>query len=168
MSPLKFTKYEKNSLASIIDSENSDARAYINYSCGNVIMVNDAMELEKYPQSITNDRLIYRGYTVSSLNPNVEKPFMGKNAASKASEIWQEKAKEAKANYVALNEELEKEIEMVTNAVYNHSDKGRVDTLFDEVLKDADALQHCLRNPMEDFWYERGRVPAILKELGVE
>jgi len=103
----KFTKYEKNSLASIIDSENSDARAYINYSCGNVIMVNDAMELEKYPQSITNDRLIYRGYTVSSLNPNVEKPFMGKNAASKASEIWQEKAKEAKANYVALNEELE-------------------------------------------------------------
>ena len=32
---------------------------------------------------------------------------MGKNAASKASEIWQEKAKEAKANYVALNEELE-------------------------------------------------------------
>lgn len=60
------------------------------------------------------------------------------------------------------------EIEMITNAVYNHSDKGRVDTPFDEVLKDADALQHCLRNPMEDFWYERGRVPAILKELGVE
>lgn len=103
----KYTKYEKNSLASIIDSENSDARAYINYSCGSVIMVNDAMELEKYPQSITNDRLIYRGYTVSSLNPNVEKPFMGKNAASKATEIWQEKAKQAKEAYVTLNEELE-------------------------------------------------------------
>ena len=62
----------------------------------------------------------------------------------------------------------DEEIEMITNAVYNHSDKGRVDTLFDEVLKDADALQHCLRNPMEDFWFHRGRVPAILKELGAE
>ncbi|MGM9969391.1 MAG: ATP-binding protein [Anaeroplasma sp.] len=103
----KYKTYEKNSLASIIESENSDARAYINYSCGNVIMVNDAMELEKYPTSITNDRLLYRGYTVTSLNPNIEKPFMGKNAASKSQEIWQEKAKEAKNNYSILNSELE-------------------------------------------------------------
>ncbi|MBQ3253942.1 MAG: hypothetical protein IJA65_05230, partial [Acholeplasmatales bacterium] len=103
----KYTKYEKNSLASIIDSENTDARAYINYSCGNVIMVNDAMELEQYPTSITNDRLLYRGYTVTSLNPNIEKPFMGKNAASKAQEIWQEKAREAKESYVELNQQLE-------------------------------------------------------------
>jgi len=61
----------------------------------------------------------------------------------------------------------EEEIEMVTNAVYNHSDKGRVDTPFDEVLKDADALQHFLRNPMEDFWFNRGRVPALVEELGL-
>lgn len=72
-----------------------------------------------------------------------------------------------KALLTETGEFTDEEIEMVTNAVYNHSDKGRVDTSFDEVLKDADALQHCLRNPMEDFWYERGRVPAILKELGV-
>lgn len=61
----------------------------------------------------------------------------------------------------------EEEIEMVTQGVYNHSDKGRVDTPFDEVIKDADALQHFLRNPMEDFWFERGRVPALVKELGL-
>jgi len=61
----------------------------------------------------------------------------------------------------------EEEIEMVTQGVYKHSDKGSVDTPFDEVIKDADALQHFLRNPMEDFWYERGRVPNILKELGL-
>lgn len=73
----------------------------------------------------------------------------------------------AKALLEQTGDFTEEEIEMVTNAVYNHSDKGRVNTPFDEVLKDADALQHCLRNPMEDFWYERGRVPAILKELGV-
>ena len=112
----KYTKYEKNSLASIIDSENADARAFINYTCGNVIMCDDAMELEKYPTSITNDLLIYRGYTVSSLNPNVEKPFMGKNAAQKASAIWQAKANDAKAKYVELNtkiENLSNELELI-------------------------------------------------------
>lgn len=59
------------------------------------------------------------------------------------------------------------EIEIIANGVYNHSDKGRVDTPFDEVIKDADALQHFLRNPMEDFWFNRGRVPALVKELGL-
>ncbi|MBE6137798.1 MAG: hypothetical protein E7176_05325 [Erysipelotrichaceae bacterium] len=103
----KYTSYEKNSLASIIDSENTDARAYINYTCGNVIMCDNAMELEKYSTSITNDLLIYRGYTVSNLNPNVDKPFIGKNAASRASSIWQAKAAEAKGKYVELNERME-------------------------------------------------------------
>ncbi len=112
----KYTSYEKNSLASIIDSENKDARAFINYTCGNVIMCDNAMELEKYPTSITNDLLIYRGYTVSSLNPNVDKPFIGKNAASRASTIWQEKAAQAKSKYVELNarmEALTEELELI-------------------------------------------------------
>ena len=112
----RYTSFEKNSLASIIDSENKDARAFINYTCGNVIMCDNAMELEKYPTSITNDLLIYRGYTVSSLNPNVEKPFIGKNAASRASTIWQEKAAEAKSKYVELNarmEALTEELELI-------------------------------------------------------
>ena len=48
------------------------------------------------------------------------------------------------------------------------SDKRPYDAGNQDLREDADALQHCLRNPMEDFWYGRGRVPAILKELGVE
>lgn len=112
----KFTSYEKNSLASIITSENKDARAFINYTCGNVIMVESAMELEKYPTAITNDYLIYRGYTVTSLNKNIDKPFIGKNAASKASEIWNQKAAEAKSRYVELNSKMDKlssELELI-------------------------------------------------------
>ena len=103
----RFTKYEPKSLASIIESENADARGFINYSCGNVIMVDDPMDLEKYSTSITNDGLIYRGYTVTNLNPNVEKPFMGKNAASKSQEIWQERARNVKDEYIELNEQQE-------------------------------------------------------------
>ena len=72
-----------------------------------------------------------------------------------------------KALLTETGEFTEEEIEMVTQGVYNHSDKGSVNTPFDEVIKDADALQHFLRNPMEDFWFERGRVPKILEELGL-
>ena len=103
----KYKSYENNSLASIIDSENQDARCYINYTCGNVIMCNDAMELEKYQTSISNDLLIYRGYAVTSLNPNVEKPFIGKNAASKQAVLWHEKADIVKKEYLSLNARIE-------------------------------------------------------------
>ena len=48
-------------------------------------------------------------------------------------------APHVKALLEQTGEFTDEEIEMVTNAVYNHSDKGRVDTPFDEVLKDADA-----------------------------
>ena len=112
----KFTKYEPNSLASVIESENKDARAYINYLCGNVIMCDSAMELEKYSTSITRDLLIYRGYTVSDLNPNVEKPFIGKGAAAKALALWQDKANIAKNKYVELNtkiQQIQEELELV-------------------------------------------------------
>ena len=113
----KFKTFEKNSLASIIESDNQDARCYINYTCGSVIMCDDPMELEKYQTSITNDHLLYSGYTVTDLNPNIDKPFMGKNAAAKASSIWAQKAEEAKAKYTSVNQEVElvtREIELLS------------------------------------------------------
>ena len=64
-------------------------------------------------------------------------------------------------------EYTEEEIEMVTQGVYHHSEKGEIGEPFDEVIKDADALQHYLRNPMEDFWFERVRVQELVKELGL-
>ncbi len=103
----RFKTYESKSLASILESENQDARCYINYTCGNVIMCNDAMELENYQTSITNDLLIYRGYAVTNLNPNVEKPFIGKNAASKQAVLWHERADQARNEYVTLNAQIE-------------------------------------------------------------
>lgn len=103
----KYDSYEKNSIASIIDCENKDARCYINYTAGSVIMVDDVTELEKYQTAITNDGLIYRGYTTTNLNPNVQKPLMGKGAAQKLNEIWQKKALEAKSKYTELNSQSE-------------------------------------------------------------
>ena len=40
----------------------------------------------------------------------------------------------------------DEETEKICSAIYNHSDKGTIGSSFDEVLKDADVLQHCLYN----------------------
>ena len=37
--------------------------------------------------------------------------------------------------------------------------------MFDEIIKDADAAQHALRNPMEDYFYQMPRIRQVLDEL---
>lgn len=59
------------------------------------------------------------------------------------------------------------ELNMICQAIYNHSDKNDSGTEFDEILKDADAMQHWLRNPMEDFWYDSIRTQKIIKEFNL-
>lgn len=40
------------------------------------------------------------------------------------------------------------EIKTVFSAVYHHSDKSSVHAPLDELLKDADVMQHCYYNPL--------------------
>ncbi len=61
------------------------------------------------------------------------------------------------------------EIETVVRAVSRHSTKDRIDDPLDEVLKDADVLQHHLYNP--DFMINPGegeRFTSCLHELHIE
>ena len=63
----------------------------------------------------------------------------------------------------------EEEMETVAGAIYHHSDKDTVDSPFDEVLKDADALQHFLIMPLADpAPHEAARVSKLKKERGIQ
>ena len=42
---------------------------------------------------------------------------------------------------------LDHEIETISHAIYCHSDKASVNSALDEILKDADVLQHYLYDP---------------------
>ena len=113
-----FNSYEPNSLASIMSSENEDARRYINMTCGNVIMCDNELELEKYNTAITNDYLLYSQFTVRSLNPRIDKPFCGKNAYQSQLKVWEEKAAVAKTSYDEVIDEidsLEAELTLLDN-----------------------------------------------------
>lgn len=101
----RYEDYRPNSLASIMDSENTDAKRYINFSCGNVIMCDHEQDLKKYPTSITNDGLIYRGYVVRNMNLNVER-FVGKGAVGDQTELWNAKANQIKTEYYEIVNKL--------------------------------------------------------------
>lgn len=57
------------------------------------------------------------------------------------------------------------ELEMICAGIRNHSDKQVKGHWFDEIIKDADAAQHALRNPMEDYFYQMPRIQQVLTEL---
>ena len=102
-----FTTYQPNSLASIIETENRDARYYINYTIGNLIMVDDVRDLEHYNQAITKDGMLYRGFTTSYLNPNTPKPFIGSSARQVQLNKYQKLGEEKKAEFQKITEDIQ-------------------------------------------------------------
>ncbi|MBU1145520.1 MAG: AAA family ATPase [Firmicutes bacterium] len=101
-----FDNVQKDSLASIISSENVDAKHYINMVCGNLIMVKDVLELETHPQAITKSGMVYRSFTVRSLNKNTEKPFIGKQAQEEQLEKWRKQAVSSKEKYNEISNQI--------------------------------------------------------------
>lgn len=67
-----------------------------------------------------------------------------------------------------LNITTDEETQIIYSAIYNHSNKGTIDSDFDEMLKDADVLQHCMYNPAIDILqHEKSRYENIMSELGL-
>ncbi len=57
------------------------------------------------------------------------------------------------------------EKQIIYNGIYNHSDKRVTGDPFDEIIKDADAVQHALRNPMEDLFFDAARIKRVIDEV---
>ena len=60
------------------------------------------------------------------------------------------------------------ETDLICSAIRNHSSKATIHSAFDEVLKDADVLQHCLYNPFFPVMeHEKCRFQNLLTEFGI-
>jgi len=103
-----FINCQPKSLATIIATDNVDARHYVNMTCGNLIMVEDVAELENYSQAITVEGVVYKSFTVRTLNKNTEKPFIGKNAQIEQTNRWKEAAIATKAQYDKVVDRINK------------------------------------------------------------
>jgi len=62
----------------------------------------------------------------------------------------------------------EEEIGKICTAIYFHSDKKQEHGPLEEILKDADVLQHCLFDLGYVAKKEQERFAALRKELGIE
>lgn len=74
---------------------------------------------------------------------------------------------QARELLIATNQFTAEEIELICQAISRHSDKKQVHTEFDEILKDADEMQHWLRNPAEEYFFRKERSQNIVKEFGL-
>lgn len=60
------------------------------------------------------------------------------------------------------------EINSICTAIYNHSDKANIHTSLDEVLKDADVMQHVLYNPLFEIKeHEQQRFHSLRLEFNL-
>ena len=60
------------------------------------------------------------------------------------------------------------EIELIYSAIYHHSDKKIINEPFDEILKDADVMQHIFYNPLFEIKaHELERFNNLKKEFGM-
>lgn len=60
----------------------------------------------------------------------------------------------------------EEEIDIICSSIFNHSNKQYIDSDYDEILKDADVLQHYLYNTnLAINENEKDRLDILFKEL---
>lgn len=63
----------------------------------------------------------------------------------------------------------EDEKDLICNAIYNHSTKSMKHDWLDEILKDADVMQHILYNPLWDIkQHEQERFNSLKMEFNLE
>ena len=77
-------------------------------------------------------------------------------------------AKQAEAILKAMNAYSDDEINIISTAIARHSDKKSVHQPYDELLKDADVMDHCLYNV--DFPIAKREVfrhNQLLSEFGI-
>ncbi len=61
----------------------------------------------------------------------------------------------------------ESETELICSAIYHHDDKLVTDSPMDEVLKDADVIDHCLKDASKAVKEkEQARFESLCKEFG--
>jgi len=139
----QFDDYEPNSIASLITTDNIDARRYTNYITGHLIMVDDVKELEKYNQSITKQGMVYRGFVTRYLNPNIEKPLIGSSARVEQNKKIENTINELQKDLAQISREIQQNTNLFS--ILDSIDFAALDSLIKGELKYI-AAQKQLEN----------------------
>jgi len=58
------------------------------------------------------------------------------------------------------------EISIISNSIFNHSDKKNIHDNYSELLKDADSIQNFLQMPFTELKHKK-RIKNVMKEIGI-
>lgn len=75
----------------------------------------------------------------------------------------------ARGMLVSLGSFSENDIDIIVSSVARHSDKSKVDDIYDEILKDADTLAYYLQKPYDNVnneGFRKERLKRIFKAFG--
>ena len=129
---------EYNTLASVVQSENLYARAYVCYLLGRVVMCESVSQLKEHKIAITAGCMLYQGNALRKMNPEIYRmPYIGKYAL-----VQQLKLKEAE-----------------------YEEKSRSKSELDAQIKKYNEVLDALRNCNFEMLKEVLHAPAALKKI---
>ncbi len=77
-------------------------------------------------------------------------------------------AEYAKELLAKINLTSPEETEIIYSAIWHHDDKYNIDAPMDEILKDADVIDHSLSDPMKEVKdHEMERYNKVIVDLGL-
>lgn len=99
----------EGSLASVIQTENRYAKAFVCYVLNKVKMCSSVQELKQFECSITAGCMLYQGKALRKINPDIYNiPYIGKYALQKQLEIKQEEYSARSQEKAALDSAIRK------------------------------------------------------------
>ena len=106
-------KEERNSISSLITSNNKFAKAYINSLVGNLYICNDLSKLRDHKRSLMRDGMLYQGFVARSLNFRNLTPFIGSQSSESQMELKEQELKELSRQ----NEDILRSLEQIKNVL---------------------------------------------------
>ena len=98
---------DSGSLASIVQSGNAYARAYVCYLLGRVIMCDSVSQLKEYPIAITQSCMLYQGNALRKINPDIYlMPYIGKYALAQQLKLKRTEYEKKSKQKTAIEEQI--------------------------------------------------------------
>ncbi len=141
--------------------EREDVKAYVKYLLGRVVCCEDDDKIRDYPVSITKDCMLYSGYAVSHMNPQLYKtPFIGMDSIEKQLQEILVQLHKLEKNYQKKQEIAEVVKQVQFQQILNEDFTMELS----RSIKKAQSIEQ-LTKTMEE--YRRSMTPESLEELAL-
>ena len=173
-------------LSGTVGTENPYARAYVDFRLGDVVCCSSADDLEKYPKSVTKDRLRYQGYVLQKMRKQTL--YIGQDAIKKrlGQAVDELKDKQAEKSRCESGRTVLMELDgryrtfmagsAFTVLLTQHLARNNAETVFSEISVLDSRIKEMERNPLLQGMINReaeckdafDRVDAALLEKNTE